>query len=687
MNWWQSLIGGKRQPTSKQQIEQLEESIRVKQLQQAKSIMENSTGMDYWLSSYVDLLDRYRDGNTLAYPVANATDRQFGSNYPFWVSEQQLAMIRAQARVIAYMNPNAAGFLNGLTSYVIGNGYNYTVKAKKTSGIPDEAIEQIQEFINEFIEDNSWTEMEQEIFLRSRRDGEAFIRMFPQEDGKMIIRTVEPEQIFQPGQSSYDWSYGIQTDPDDVFDIKAYHVHYLAPGGEHDATDRMGEVVDAKNIVHIKVNVERAIKRGLSDFSYDTLDAFQQAGKLRRNLGEGAAVQAAIAAIRQHDAASSSQVETFVQAAIDYSTSGMGGRQQDYQRMEAGSFLDIPKGMNYITPPGSANSGGHLEIMGALLRAAGNRHNAPEWMVSSDASNTNYASSLTAESPFLRNCLRLQKFYERPFLRVIKSALECAIKAGKLPKGIMSHIDVEVKAPSVETRDKVGEASMNSMYVQMGAKSPQIVTQELGLDWDAVAKDNLDFKREMGGTALVLDTNMPQPAGQSAAQPPEATPQKATPKKMPKAAPESIQEGKPGLWDNINKKRKRGESPAKPGDKDYPDPKSFAKAQESESDIDLTPPKGVQDAAKKALEVRASKPASQRGMTPVGIARARDLSNGTKLSPETVRRMLKYFTRHEKDKNGETWDDKGAGWQAWMGWGGDAGYSWARKIVKQLDRD
>lgn len=31
-----------------------------------------------------------------------------------------------------------------------------------------------------------------------------------------------------------------------------------------------------------------------------------------------------------------------------------------------------------------------------------------------------------------------------------------------------------------------------------------------------------------------------------------------------------IQEGKKGLWDNIHAKRKRGEKPAKKGDKDYP---------------------------------------------------------------------------------------------------------------------
>jgi lambda family phage portal protein len=100
--------------------------------------------------------------------------------------------------------------------------------------------------------------------------------------------------------------------------------------------------------------------------------------------------------------------------------------------------------------------------------------------------------------------------------------------------------------------------------------------------------------------------------------------------------------------------------------------------------IDFTPPEGAREAAKRALDVREGKPASQRGMTPVGIARARDLQNGVKMSPDTVRRMKAFFDRHEVDKNGSTWDEQGKGWQAWNGWGGDAGYSWAKKVVRQM---
>jgi hypothetical protein len=40
---------------------------------------------------------------------------------------------------------------------------------------------------------------------------------------------------------------------------------------------------------------------------------------------------------------------------------------------------------------------------------------------------------------------------------------------------------------------------------------------------------------------------------------------------------DKIRQLRPGLWANIHAKRKRGEQPAKPGDKGYPDPKQWGK--------------------------------------------------------------------------------------------------------------
>ena len=103
-------------------------------------------------------------------------------------------------------------------------------------------------------------------------------------------------------------------------------------------------------------------------------------------------------------------------------------------------------------------------------------------------------------------------------------------------------------------------------------------------------------------------------------------------------------------------------------------------------DIDTKPPAAVASNAARALEVRGEKPPSQRGMTAVGIARARDLANRVAVSEETIRRMAAYFERHEVDKQGATWDEQGAGWQAWNGWGGDEGRAWARRKVEEFDR-
>lgn len=81
-----------------------------------------------------------------------------------------------------------------------------------------------------------------------------------------------------------------------------------------------------------------------------------------------------------------------------------------------------------------------------------------------------------------------------------------------------------------------------------------------------------------------------------------------------------------------------------------------------------------------------------RGGTEVGIARARDISNGRNLSEDTVKRMFSFFSRHEVDKKAEGFrvGEKGYpsnGRIAWALWGGDAGFSWSREIAERLQQE
>lgn len=81
-----------------------------------------------------------------------------------------------------------------------------------------------------------------------------------------------------------------------------------------------------------------------------------------------------------------------------------------------------------------------------------------------------------------------------------------------------------------------------------------------------------------------------------------------------------------------------------------------------------------------------------RGGTEVGIARARDISNGKTLSEETVKRMHSFFSRHEVDKDAEGFSPGEEGYPsngriAWALWGGDAGFAWSRRIAKSLEEE
>jgi HK97 family phage prohead protease len=81
-----------------------------------------------------------------------------------------------------------------------------------------------------------------------------------------------------------------------------------------------------------------------------------------------------------------------------------------------------------------------------------------------------------------------------------------------------------------------------------------------------------------------------------------------------------------------------------------------------------------------------------RGGTDIGVARARDISNGKRLPYETVVRMNSYFARHTIDKQAEGFrpgEDgyPSAGRIAWALWGGDAGERWAGAIIDAADEN
>jgi hypothetical protein len=97
------------------------------------------------------------------------------------------------------------------------------------------------------------------------------------------------------------------------------------------------------------------------------------------------------------------------------------------------------------------------------------------------------------------------------------------------------------------------------------------------------------------------------------------------------------------------------------------------------------PTSGMKAAARRALKWKEEGKATGAG-TPVGWGRATDIVAGRSMSLSVVKRMYSFFSRHEVDKKGKDFNNTSNpsnGRIMWDAWGGDAGFSWSRAIVKR----
>ena len=81
-----------------------------------------------------------------------------------------------------------------------------------------------------------------------------------------------------------------------------------------------------------------------------------------------------------------------------------------------------------------------------------------------------------------------------------------------------------------------------------------------------------------------------------------------------------------------------------------------------------------------------------RGGTRVGAVRARQIVAGENLSDDTIKRMFSFFSRHEVNKKAEGFYAGEEGYPsasriAWALWGGDAGFTWSRRLVEKMKKE
>lgn len=365
--------------------------------------------------------------------------------------------LRERARELARCDPHARQILRLLETYVTGPGLTITHhtagETQERPATPEQkALAQRADlFWQQFLatERTHWSYTEHA--RRTWRDGEAFVRLYPQDYFPPAVRFVEPEHIADERSPE---TQGIHTDPADQ-ETPVSYIH-------------RGEAIPAQEIIHSKINADSNELRGRTIFEpiIDTLGKYSDwlttEIKARR-------LQASIVLWRKITGQDAAQ---FRRAADGASA----------EPLRPGTILTTTPNteMKFLQP--DTNFADSLPLGSLLLRAIAAGQGMPEFMVTSDASNANYASTMVAEGPAVKLFQAEQRFFAEEFERLRRFVLGEAVRLGLLPPNFFNAIVPTWTFPDLVSRNRGYERQADVMLVQNKVLSAAEVARRDGVD-------------------------------------------------------------------------------------------------------------------------------------------------------------------------------------------------------------
>jgi hypothetical protein len=421
-----------------------------------------------------------------------------GEQLPIYLSWWQLKSIRDRARFVFATNEFAHGLVQCFQSFVVGSaGFKWRVASIDLKNpVPEDLLKRCQASLDIFREYNNMVDVENEIVYRLHVDGEVFIRKFPQANGMLVIRFIEPELVrgYATDIGSPKDSFGIVCDEDDINTVLGYNV-ILKP-----RVSREPDFIPAEEIIHIKIGTNANAKRGLTTF-YPVFQNLTNCEDILASTVTMAKARAKIAMIRKVNNVAPDSMASLVDSQIDATLGGsnnMGATENiGLERFGYGSIITAPANIDYEFPGANVDAAGLIQVLQANLRSLATRFGISETLMSGDASNNNYSSALIAEAPARRTFERWQGIVGRslaecrfePNKSLAWSQIHLASEHGIIPKEILKNIKITSEAYSLQSREHQKEAEMNNVYHSMGVKSIQTIRAELGLDNDTEASN------------------------------------------------------------------------------------------------------------------------------------------------------------------------------------------------------
>ena len=160
------------------------------------------------------------------------------------------------------------------------------------------------------------------------------------------------------------------------------------------------------------------------------------------------------------------------------------GNTRSVHRYGPGTILDAHAGIEYDFPAPGVDAANFVVVLQAELLAIASRLVMPEFMLTSDASNANYSSTMVAEGPAMRMFERLQAEQVCEDLLVMRRVIDNAVASGRLPAEAESLVEIQAVPPSLAVRDQLQESHRHRIEHAAGILSPQTWSQLAGFDYD-----------------------------------------------------------------------------------------------------------------------------------------------------------------------------------------------------------
>lgn len=383
------------------------------------------------------------------------------------------ADVRTRARRLVEQNPHAKNVLRLLEIYVTGPGFQLTHIPAPLRDVPLELLQQADQLVARFLVANQRHFSFREFARRAWRDGEAFLRFHPAAVFPGHVRFIDPEEI-GPDRSD-PASEGILTQPNDVESPVAY---LRVPPGQSDPV----ESIPANQMLHTRINVDSNQKRGVSLFA-PVLDDLSRYDRWLETELTARKLQASIVLWRRIQG-SPNQVSAQADAASDAFAQGI-----RKERVQPGTILTTSHStdLQFLQPHTNFADAVPLGRMVLLAIAAG--AGVPEFMLTSDASNANFSSTMVAEGPAVKLFESEQQFFANQLHALWRWIIDDAVRHRLLPEDAFDILRPRWHFPQLVTRDRSKDRLADVQLLKAGVLSRSEVARRDNADPAAMQRE------------------------------------------------------------------------------------------------------------------------------------------------------------------------------------------------------